>query len=36
MDKLPDEAKQKIAEASQAYDLWAQQNPRAAFNVKTA
>lgn len=36
MDKLPDEAKQKIAEAWQAYDLWAQQNPRAAFNVKTA
>lgn len=35
MDKLPDEAKQKIAEASQAYDLWSQQNPRAAFNVKT-
>lgn len=36
IDKLPDEAKQKIAEASQAYDLWAQQNPRAAFNLKTA
>ena len=36
MENLPDEAKQKIAEAWQIYEQFAQQNPRTAFNIKTA